>query len=198
METKEAYTQLVVQVKSHGVSNEILGSWLEAKLFVDSLHAVPIEIDTYAALVLPRHRSGMVATLMGRRVLVLPVLQELKELLCAALFKDPHKRTPDGLHLSAGNLRDPAVAVDEAAGDLLELEITSDIGVDEDLGQFSRGDDELGHEVDGVVTVASKVCWGFDTGPEFAVELANVSGATRHVTAWALTWVRLRLALSAP
>jgi len=178
--------------------NEILSSWLKPKLFVHRLHAVLVEIDTYTVSESPRHRSGTVATLMGSRVLVFPVLQELKELFGAALFKDAHERAPDSLHLSAGNLRDSAVAVHEATGDLLELEITSDVGVDEDLGQFTGRDDEFGHEVDGVVAVASKVCGGFDAGPEFAVELGVVSGAMQRVSLRALTWVRLRLALSAP
>jgi len=38
---------LIIQVESHGVSNEVLSTWLQTELFVNGLHAVPIEIDTF-------------------------------------------------------------------------------------------------------------------------------------------------------
>ena len=43
--------------------------------------------------------------------------------------------------------------------------------MDEDLGEFSRGDDELGYQINGVVAIAAEFCrWGL-VGPELAIEL---------------------------
>ena len=74
---------------------------------------------------------------MGGGIVVFPALQELEELLSAAFLKETHQRAPDSLHLRAGDLGDASIAIDEAASDLLEFEISSDIGVHEDLGQLS-------------------------------------------------------------
>jgi len=38
---------LVIEVEGHGVTNKVLSAGLETELFVDSLHAVHIEVDTY-------------------------------------------------------------------------------------------------------------------------------------------------------
>ena len=111
---------------------------------------------------------------MGSRVIVLPVLEELKELLRAAFLKETHERATNGLHLCAGNLRDLAVTEDEGASDLLELEVARDIGVDEDLRELARCDDELGHQVHGVVTVTAELGRGRLVGAELAVELDTV------------------------
>lgn len=81
---------------------------------------------------------------MSRRIIVLPSLEELKELLGPSLLKDAHEVAPERLHLGRGYLGDPTVSVDKRARDLLELEISEDVGVDEDFGEFTRGDDELG------------------------------------------------------
>ena len=108
---------------------------------------------------------------MSRRIVVLPALQELKELLCATLLKETHQRALDRLHLRARHLRDLALAVDEAARDLLELEVASDIGVDEDASELARSDDEFGDEIDSVVAVATKVLRRRGAIPELAVEL---------------------------
>ena len=108
---------------------------------------------------------------MSRRIVVLPALQELKELLCATLLKETHQRALDCLHLRARHLRDLALAVDEAARDLLELEVAGDIGVDEDASELSGSDDELGDEVDVVVAVASQLGGRLLIRAELAVEL---------------------------
>ena len=111
---------------------------------------------------------------MGSRVIVLPVLEELEELLCATFLKETHEWATDSLHLCAGNLRDLAVTEDEGAGDLLELEVARNIGVDEDLRELSGCDDELGHQVHGVVAVTAELSWGCLVGAELAVELDTV------------------------
>ena len=112
-----------------------------------------------------------IRTLVSGRILILPALEELEELLRPPLLKKTHERALDRLHLRAGDLGDPAIAVDETACDLLELEVTGDIGVDEDASELSRGDDELGNEIDGVVAVAPKVLGDGLIGSELAVEL---------------------------
>ena len=114
---------------------------------------------------------------MSSRVLVLPALQELEELLCSPLLEETHERTLDRLHLRGRHLGDLAITIDEAACDLLELEVAGDVGVDENLGQLSRRDDELGDEVDGVVTVAAQVFWGRLVWPELAIQLRTVVSA---------------------
>lgn len=94
---------------------------------------------------------------MGGRIIVLPILQEFEEFLRAALFKKTHQWAFDCLHLGAGNLRDLAVTIDEAARDLLELEITCDIRMDEDLRELSGCYDKLRDEIDGIIPVATKL-----------------------------------------
>lgn len=86
---------------------------------------------------------------MRNRIIVPPVLQKLKELLGPPLLEQPHQAASHGLHLGRGHLGDAPVPVDEGSCDLLELEVSEDVGVDEDLCELSRCEDELGDEVDG-------------------------------------------------
>ena len=108
---------------------------------------------------------------MSSRVLILPALEELKEFLRPSLLKEAHERALDSFHLRAGDLGDLAIAVDEAACNLLELEIASDIGVNEDLGELSRGHDELWNQVNGIVAIATELGRRRLIWPELAVEL---------------------------
>jgi hypothetical protein len=110
-------------------------------------------------------------TLVSGRVIILPALEELEELLCTSLLEEAHERTLDGLHLSTGNLWDLAVTVDEAARNLLEFEVAGDLSVDEDLCELSRGDDELGDEINGIVTVSAKFLRRGLIRAELAIEL---------------------------
>ena len=108
---------------------------------------------------------------MSSWILIFPALQELEELLSAALFEKTHQRASNRLHLCARNLGDLAIAIDKATGDLLELEVTSDISVNEDLGQFTRCDDELGDKVNSVVAVPSEFSGRCSVRPELAIQL---------------------------
>ena len=110
---------------------------------------------------------------MGSRVIVLPVLEELEELLCATFLKETHEWATDSLHLCAGNLRDLAVTVHKATRDLLELKVTSDIGVYKDPSELSRSNDKLGNEVDGIVSVTSKLGRRALIRPELAIQLTT-------------------------
>lgn len=108
---------------------------------------------------------------MSGRIFVLPALQELEELLRPALLKEAHQRALHSLHLGAGNLGDLAIPVDKAASDLLELQVTRHIGVDEYLGQLPRCDDELGDQVHVVVAIAAELSGRLLVGAEVTVEL---------------------------
>lgn len=93
---------------------------------------------------------------MRRRIFVLPVLEELKELLRSPFLEQAHERAPDGLHLCARDLGDFAISINETARDLLELEVSGHIRVYEDLRELSRCDDELGDKIDSVITITTK------------------------------------------
>ena len=43
--------------------------------------------------------------------------------------------------------------------------------MDENARELSRGDDELGNEIDGIVAIAAEVLRGRLVGPELAVKL---------------------------
>ena len=59
---------------------------------------------------------------------------------------------------------------------MLKLQIACHVGVHEDLGEFSRGDDELGYQIDSIVTIAAEFRGWRTIWPEFAIELeADVS-----------------------
>jgi len=125
-----------------------------------------------------REKTGR--TLVRRRLVLLVALDPQEEVARAALLEEAHQRARDGLALGRRDLGDAVVAQDVRAGDLLELEVARDIGVDEHLGHLAvghhavRGEGEsaacaagrqrggrehaqLGDEVDGVVAVAAEV-----------------------------------------
>ena len=113
---------------------------------------------------------------MSSRVLVLPALEELEELLRPTLLKKTHERALYRFHLRAGDLRDFAITIYEAAGDLLEFKVTGNVGVDQDTRELSRGDDELGNKIDGVVTVTTEILGDGLVGSELAVQLRANQG----------------------
>ena len=140
---------------------------------------------------------------MSRRVVILPGLEELEELLCPPLLKETHKWTLHGLHLSRRDLRDLAITIDEAASDLLELKVASDFGMDEDLRELARRDDELGDEIHGVVAVTTELGGRGLLIPELAIKLGwgiARSDQTKRCdyARRAPTWVKFRLAESPP
>lgn len=125
---------LIIQIQSHGMTNEVLGTSFQTELGVDILHSVLVKIETYASVRIMLQRNWGNPTLVGRGIIILPALKELEELLGATFLKQAHERTCHGLHLCAGNLRDLAITVHVGTRDLLELEVTSDIGVDQNVG----------------------------------------------------------------
>ena len=93
---------------------------------------------------------------MSHWVVVLPVLQELKELFCPPFLKQTHERALDSLHLRARHLGNPAIAIHKASGDLFELEVASYVGMHEDFSEFPRSNDKLWNEIDSIVAVTTK------------------------------------------
>jgi hypothetical protein len=89
------------------------------------------------------------------RIFILPSLKELEELLRTTFLEQAHEGACNSLHLRAGNLRDFAITVHEGAGDLLELKVTSDISVNEDIRELSRGNDKLGNQVHGIIAITA-------------------------------------------
>lgn len=137
------------------MSNKVNGTGLQTKVLVHVLHGGDGDIDAA----------------VGGGVLLLVVLDELKELLGTALLKETHKGGADSLHLAGRDLGDLSIAVDEGAGDLLELQVAGDVGVDQDLDELSIGHHELGDQVDVVVTVAAQFSWGSLAATELSKEL---------------------------
>jgi hypothetical protein len=104
-------------------------------------------------------------------IIVLPPLEELKEFFRPAFLKQAHERARDRLHLSARDLGNPTVTVDEAASDHLELEISGDIGMDQDFGELSRRYYKFRNEVYGIVAVTPERRRGRLLWSELAIEL---------------------------
>lgn len=137
------------------MANEILCTGLQSKLLIHLFHRHVIQVDS----------------LMCGGILVLPVLKKFEKLLGSPFLKQAHKRALDCLHLRTGYFGNLSIAVDETTSNLFEFKITSDIRMDEDLGQFTRRDDELGYKVDGIISFATQLLGSCLTRAEFAVEL---------------------------
>jgi hypothetical protein len=96
------------------MANEVLSTGLQPELLVYSPHRIGIKIDAYFVIIgnhqyplkvfLRQSKRGKRNTLMGSRILIVPILQKLEEFLCATLFKKAHQWTFDRLHFRAGNL----------------------------------------------------------------------------------------------
>ena len=110
-------------------------------------------------------------TLVGCWILVLPVLQEGEEVFSPPLLEETHQRALDSLHLSRRDFADLAVPVDIGTGDLLEFKVASNIGVDENLREFTGRDDELGDEINGVIAIPTEVGRRSLIRTEFPIEL---------------------------
>lgn len=89
---------------------------------------------------------------MRSRVLQFERANPLNETLHSALLEDAHQGRAQSLSGIRGNLGNGCLGtrtlLDEAAGNLLELEVSGDIGGDEDVGELARGHEKLGYEID--------------------------------------------------
>ena len=109
-------------------------------------------------------------------VVVLPILNELKELLCPPLLKQSHELTSHCLHLCSRYFGDPSIAVYIGCCNLLELEVSCDVCVYEHLCEFTIGHEELWDEVHCIVPVAADVCGDGLVRSKLLPELCEVEG----------------------
>lgn len=95
--------------------------------------------------------QGRIRTLVSSWVLEIEGANPLNEGLHASLLKDAHERGLESFASIRGYLGNSgfvgSTLLNVAAGDLLELEISGNISGDENVGQLSRGHEELGNKV---------------------------------------------------
>ena len=94
----------------------------------------------------------MKLTLVRSRVALLERANPLEEAPRPPLLEKTHKRRPQSL---AGIRRNPGdsclgtlALLHETASNLLELEVSGDVGGHEDVGQLAGGHEQLGDQVD--------------------------------------------------
>jgi hypothetical protein len=91
-------------------------------------------------------------TIVCLRVGLIKASYPLQEVLRTSLLKEAHERALQGLGCIRGHLCDrgfrSVALLDIAACDLLELEVSCDVGGDEDIGELAVAHQELGDEVD--------------------------------------------------
>lgn len=120
----------------------------------------------------------------GRRTLVCGGILEvessnpLDEGLHASLLEDTHEGRSQSLsgirrHLGDGSLVGGTL-LDVAASNLLELEVSCNIGRDKDVGQLARGHEELGNKVDVPVVEATILLPGLLAFTEVSVLLEEL------------------------
>ena len=98
----------------------------------------------------PPHQP--ILTLVRRRIIDVESANPLDEALHPALLEDAHEGRLQGLGGIGRDLGDGSLGagslLHEAPRNLLELEVSGDIGGDEDVGQLAGGHEELGDQVD--------------------------------------------------
>lgn len=123
-------------IKRHGVADEIASGSLKAELVKDILHGASLDVKS----------------LVASRVALVEGADPLDEGLHSALLEESHKGGCESLASIGWDLGDGGLAsgtlLDVRAGDLLELEVSCDVGGDEDVGKFSGRHEKLGDQVD--------------------------------------------------
>lgn len=104
-------------------------------------------------------------------VVFFPSLQEYEELLGSIFLKQPHQGATDSLPFSARDFTDLIIRVHERTRDLLELEVSQDIGVNQDFDEFTRGNDKLRDKINSIVAVPAQLRGWRLVRAEFPVEL---------------------------
>jgi len=119
-----------------------------------------------------------------RGVLGVESANPLNEGLHASLLEDTHEGRSQSLGGIRGHLGDGSLVggtlLDVAASDLLELEISCDIGRDENVGQLARGHEELGNEIDVPVVEATILLPGLLAFAEVSVLLEELYSVVRY------------------
>jgi hypothetical protein len=123
-------------------------------------------------------------TLVCAGILGVETANPLDERLHASLLKESHKGGSQSLSGIRRNLGDGGLVggtlLDVAASDLLELEISCDIGRDENVGQFAGGHEELGDKVDVPVVEATILLPGLLAFAEVSVLLEELYSVVRY------------------
>jgi hypothetical protein len=119
-------------------------------------------------------------TLVGAWVLLIDFSNPFQELLCPPLLEETHQRrsksfTRIGRHLGDCGLG-AASLLDIAARNLLEIEVSRNVGGDEDVCQFSIGHQQFWYEVDIPVICPSILLPGFFSGANVAILLEQLWG----------------------
>lgn len=104
-------------------------------------------------------------------IVILPVLDELKELLQAALLDDADQGGCDSLGLAGRDLGDLSFAVYKGSRNLLKFQVPRDIGVCQESDNFSVSHHELWNKVNVVVSVTTQIGRNGFVGAIFAVKL---------------------------
>jgi hypothetical protein len=119
-----------------------------------------------------------------RGVLGVESANPLNEGLHASLLEDTHEGRSQSLGGIRGHLGDGSLVggtlLDVAASDLLELEISCDIGRDENVGQFAGGHEELRDKVDVPVVEATILLPGLLAFAEVSVLLEELYSVVRY------------------
>lgn len=150
-----------VELQTHGMTNELVCVRLEAKVSVQLPHGHPGEV------------TALVCGSVGHLVLV----DKDKELAKPAFLKESHQRRCEGLLGRSGDLEDLPRLVHVRTGDALKVQVASDLRVEEHLRQVTGRHDELGDEVDVVVTVLAEV-GGRLSGLELLKQVGQVQTGT--------------------
>mmetsp|Transcript_17757 Transcript_17757/g.41135 ORF Transcript_17757/g.41135 Transcript_17757/m.41135 type:complete len:365 (+) Transcript_17757:145-1239(+) len=131
----------LVQLKAHGMRNELMCFRKQTKVLVKLPHGHCVEVTS-----LMRFRIGSIV-----------LVHVNDEFTKPTLLKKSHERRPESLVGSGRDLENLAFLVDIRSADRFEFQITSDLSVNQHLGEVSVGHDKLGDEIHIVITVGSEV-----------------------------------------
>lgn len=115
---------------------------------------------------------------MSGRVILLKFTDPFQELLRPPLLEHSHKRRAQGLVGIRGDLGHGSLGalalLDIAASDLLELEVSRNIGGNEDIRQLAVGHKQLGDQVDVPVVDSAILLPGLLAGADVAILLEQL------------------------
>jgi len=128
-----------------------------------------------------------IVAIVSLGVLGLVFLGEEEELGATTLLEETHKAALESLTLIRRHLVDLATAVHVRATDALELEVAGDVGVKKSLDELAHAHDELGDDINVVVTRGTKGGFGSLAGLVLLVKLIELErGAGATVVAVAI------------
>jgi len=132
---------IIVEVQADSVADEIDGIGLKAELGVELTHS----------------HLGEIIARVGLGILRLVVLGVDKELGATTLPKKTHETALKSLTLIRRNLVDLATTEHIRTTDGLEVKVTGNVGVKKSLHKFTHAHDELGDNINVVVTRGTEI-----------------------------------------